>query len=82
MPEPDHPQHDRLSTQTVHDLLMILTVLRGQEHLVRRWVRLRETTDGFEKALERLALTDALIERLAAELLAREVDAKGAADAG
>ncbi len=81
MPEPDHRQHDRLSPHTVHDLLVLLTVIRGQEHLVRRWVRLRDDSDGFEKVLERLAATDALIQQLAAELIAREVDDGEAPDA-
>ena len=62
---------DKLSPQTIHDLLTLLTVIRGEEHLVRRWVRLRDTSDGYERILERLDHTDALIQRLADELVVR-----------
>lgn len=77
MTEPDHQGIDRLSPQTIHELTAILTALRGQEHMVRRWVRLRSESDGFEEVLERLAATDSLILRLAAELRSREVGEDG-----
>jgi hypothetical protein len=77
MAEPDQWQRDRLAPQSVHDLLTLLTVIRGQEHMVRRWVRLHDTADGSEGVLERLALSDAMILQLAAELTARSTAGDG-----
>lgn len=77
MSDADHRTHDRLSPRSVHDLLTLLTVIRGQEHMVRRWVRLRDDSDGYDGALDRLDVTDALIMQLAAEVIARETQEPG-----
>ncbi len=74
-------RHDHLSSQSVHELLTVLTALRAQQHMIKRWVQLRDTTDGYEKVLERLALMDAMVVKLSAELVAREAP-DGGGDTG
>ena len=48
----DSRKLDRLSPLTLHALVTILTAIRGQEHMVRRWIRLRDDSDGVDKVLE------------------------------
>ena len=74
MPKPVHWRRDRLAPQTIHDMLTLLTAIRGQEHMVRRWIRLHDTTDGSERVLERLAVTDTMILQLAVEVIERATD--------
>jgi hypothetical protein len=74
MTDPDHRRHDRLSPQMVHGMLTLLTADGGRQHMVRRWVRLPDTSDGFERTLGRLSLTESCTQKLTAELIARRVD--------
>ena len=74
MPEPVHWRQDRLAPQSVHDLLGLLTAIRGEEHMVRRWVRLQDGSDDQKRVLDRLVRTDVMIRQLATELIARAHD--------
>ncbi len=65
---PDQPgDTEKLSDQTIHDLLTPVTVIGAQSHMLRRWVRRSGTPDG-EAVLLRLAVIDTMVTQVVAEL--------------
>lgn len=62
---PDHDKHrDNLSSITVHELRASLTVINAQAQMVDRWLRRTNVPEG-ERALERLAMIEAMASRMA-----------------
>lgn len=66
-PPPDPSPHERLTAATLHELRTPLTVIKAQAQMMARWVRRIDHPDG-EPALARLAMIDAMVQRLSEEL--------------
>jgi nitrogen-specific signal transduction histidine kinase len=62
---PDHPRSpgEDHREYIIHELQASLTVIKGQAQLLQRWVR-RSTIPDQEVVLARLAVIDAMVNRL------------------
>lgn len=65
----DHSSHhdDRLSSETIHNLRLPLTVIKAQAQMLERWVS-RNDVAGADGALRRLEVITSMVTRLVDEL--------------